>query len=109
MNNQQIPVQVNVQVDNQYMEKYAREYIENLYSRLLKPQWLTMKDMVQITRHKRNWIMENIVDDPYVKQNKLAKKDGDSSNSGWLFDAERIRPFLKKLFDELPDYQDVIQ
>ncbi|WP_430598241.1 DUF771 domain-containing protein [Enterococcus sp. AZ177] len=109
MNNQQLPVQVNVQVDNQYMEKYAREYIEKLYTRLLKPQWLTMKDMIQITRHQRNWIMENIVDDPYVKKNKLAKKDGTSKNSNWLFDADGIRPFLEKLFNDLPDYQDVLE
>ena len=48
--------------------------------------------------------MQNIVDDPYVKKNKLAKKESDSVNAQWLFDAERIRPFLKWLYIELPDY-----
>lgn len=99
----EVPVQVNIQVDNQYMEKYAREYIKELFDRYLRPEWLTIADMEKITNHKRAWIMEYIVDDPYVKRNKLAKRE-EGKNGKWLFHAERIRPFLDKMFDNLPDY-----
>lgn len=99
----EVPVQVNIQVDNQYLEKYAREYIKELFDRYLRPEWLTIADMEKITNHKRAWIMEYIVDDPYVKTNKLAKRE-EGKNGKWLFHAERIRPFLDKMFDDLPDY-----
>lgn len=98
-----LPVQVNVQVDNQYLDKHMKAYIEEYCEKVLRPQWLTITDMEIITRHKRAWIMEFIVDDPYVRQNKLAKKEK-GKNGKWLFDAERIRPFLQRLFDDLPDY-----
>lgn len=99
-----MPVAVNIQVDNQYMQKFAKEYLEKLFQATLKPEWLTIADMEKITRHKRAWIMQYIVDDPYVRRNKLVKKESDSKTAQWLFDAERIRPFLRRLFDDLPDY-----
>lgn len=99
----ELPVQVNVQVDDQYLEKYAREYIKELFDHVLRPEWLTIADMEKITNHKRKWIIENIVDDPYVKRNKLAKRE-EGKNGKWLFDAEGIRPYLKKMFHDLPDY-----
>lgn len=95
------PINVEIQIEDKYMEKYAREYIEELFERVLRPQWLTMNDMEKITRRKRKWIMEYIVDDPFVRENELAKKD---SGGQWLFDAEKIRPFLNKLFRKLPNY-----
>lgn len=97
----ELPVQVNIQVDNQYMEKYAKEYIKELFDQFLRPEWLTIADMEKITRRKRKWIMDFIVYDPYVRNNKLAKRDTDGK---WIFDAEKIRPFLNRLFDDLPDY-----
>ncbi|MDN3135994.1 DUF771 domain-containing protein [Enterococcus faecalis] len=100
----EVPVQVNVQVDNQYLDKHLKEYVEQYCETFLRPEWYTMSDMEKITRHKRAWIMQNIVDDSYVKKNKLAKKESDSVNAQWVFDAERIRPFLKRLYIELPDY-----
>lgn len=99
----EVPVQVNVQVDNQYMEIYAQEYIKELFDHVLRPEWLTIADMEKITRHKRAWIMEYIVDDPYVKRNNLAKRE-EGQNGKWLFDADGIRPFLKRMFADLPDY-----
>lgn len=99
-----LPVMVNIEFDTQYMEKFAKEYLKELYQTQLKPEWLTISDLEHITRHKRAWIMENIVDDPYVRNNGIAKKESDSKNAQWLFDAERIRPFLKRLFKEMPDY-----
>lgn len=99
----ELPVQVNVQVDNQYLDKHMKVYIEEYCRAFLRPQWYTIADMEKITRHKRAWIMEFIVDDPYVRRNKLAKKE-EGKNGKWLFDAEGIRPFLKRLFDDLPDY-----
>lgn len=97
----ELPVQVNIQVDNQFMEKYAKEYIKELFDQFLRPEWLTIADMEKITRRKRKWIMDFIVYDPYVRNNKLAKRDTDGK---WIFDAEKIRPFLNRLFDDLPDY-----
>ena len=88
----EIPVSINIQFDNQYMEKYAKEYIRELFDQFLRPEWLTIADME---------IMEYIVYDPYVRNNKLAKRDTDGK---WIFDAEKIRLFLDRLFDDLPDY-----
>lgn len=96
------PVHVEFRVDDAYMEQFARNYLKELFDRCLKPQWLTMSDMEFITRRKRAWIMKYIVGDPYVRQNGLAKKEG-GKNGKWTFDAVRIRPFLNKLFDELPE------
>jgi hypothetical protein len=100
----ELPVAISIQVDDQYMEKYAKEYIKKLYDERLKPEWLTISDLEKITRHKRAWIMDNIIYDPYVRNNKIAKKESDSKVAQWIVDAERIRPFLKRLFDNLPDY-----
>lgn len=97
-------MEISIQVDNQYMERFAKTYLEQLFERSLRPEWLTIADLERITRRKRAWIMQYIVDDPYVKRNRLAKKESSAKNAQWLFDAERIRPFLKRLFDELPDY-----
>ena len=97
----EIPVSVNIQFDNQYMEKYAKEYIRELFDQFLRPEWLTIADMEKITRRKRAWIMEYIVYDPYVRNNKLAKRDTDGK---WIFVSEKIRLFLDRLFDDLPDY-----
>lgn len=83
----EIPVSINIQFDNQYMEKYAKEYIRELFDQFLRPEWLTIADMEKITRRKRAWIMEYIVYDPYVRNNKLAKRDTDGK---WIFDAENI-------------------
>lgn len=99
----ELPVQVNVQVDNQYLDKHMKAYIEEYCRAFLRPQWYTISDMEKITRHKRAWIMEFIVDDPYVRRNKLAKKE-EGKNGKWLFHADKIRPFLEKLFDDLPEY-----
>lgn len=99
----EVPVQVNVQVDNQYLDKHIKAYIEEYCETFLRPEWYTISDMEKITRHKRAWIMEFIVDDPYVRRNKLAKKE-EGKNGKWLFDAKGIRPFLQRLFDDLPDY-----
>lgn len=97
----ELPVQVNVQVDNKYLDERMKDYIKEYCETFLRPQWLTIAHMEKITRRKRAWIMDYIVYDPYVKRNKLAKKD----NGGqWLFDADGIRPFLKRLFNDLPDY-----
>lgn len=98
----ELPVVVNVQVDENYVKKLTSEKVDELFEKYLRPEWYTMADMEKITRHKRAWIMQYIVEDPYVRKNKLAKKDGDSKNAAWLFDAEGIRPFLKRLFSELP-------
>ncbi len=73
----EIPVSVNIQFDNQYMEKYAKEYIRELFDQFLRPEWLTIADMEKITRRKRAWIMEYIVYDTYVRKNKVAKRDTD--------------------------------
>lgn len=100
---EQPQIAVNIQVDDKYMEQYAKAYLERLFERSLKPQWLTIADMEKITRHKRAWIMEFIVDDPYVRMNKLAKKE-EGKNGKWLFDADGIRPFLQRIFNDLPDY-----
>ncbi|EGO5060747.1 DUF771 domain-containing protein [Enterococcus faecalis] len=100
----ELPIEVNVQVDNQYLDKHMKAYVEEYCKKFLQPEWYTMSDMEKITRHKRGWIMDNIIYDPYVKKNKLVKKESDSVNSQWLFDADRIRPFLKRLYIELPDY-----
>lgn len=97
----ELPLTVNVQVDDRYMEKYAREYLNELFDKYLKPEWLTIADMEKITSRKRAWIMDYIVYDPYVRNNKLAKRDTDGK---WIFDAEKIRPFLNRLFNDLPDY-----
>lgn len=97
----ELPVQVNIQVDNQYLDKRMKEYIVQYCETFLKPEWLTIADMEKITRRKRAWIMDYIVYDPYVRRNKLAKKDIDGK---WIFDAKKIRPFLQRLFDDLPDY-----
>ncbi|MGL9971520.1 DUF771 domain-containing protein [Enterococcus sp. DIV1420a] len=97
------PVVVNIQVDDNYVKKRTDERIDELFERFLRPQWLTIADMEKITRHKRAWIMEFVVDDPYVRRNKLAKKE-EGKNGKWLFDADKIRPFLDKLFHDLPDY-----
>lgn len=94
-------VTVDIQVDDAYWKEYADAYLKELFDHYLQPQFLTIADMEKITRRKRAWIMEYIVDDPYVRKNKLAKKDTDGK---WIFDAENIRPFLKRLFDDLPDY-----
>ncbi|MGX2944187.1 DUF771 domain-containing protein [Enterococcus alishanensis] len=104
MQHADIPIQVAIQVDDRYMEKYAKEYIKKLYDKSLRPEWLTIADLEKITRRKRGWIMQFIIDDPYVRKNKIAKKESDSPKAQWLIDAERIRPFLKRLFNELPDY-----
>lgn len=98
------PVSINIQVDEQYMEKFAKDYLNELYKKALAPEWLTIADLEHITRHKRAWIMEYIVDDSYVRKNGIAKKESDSKNAQWLFDAERIRPFLKRLFNDMEDY-----
>lgn len=95
------PFSVNVQVDDKYMEGFAKEYLNELFDRVLRPQWLTIADMEKITRRKRAWIMDYIVYDPYVRKNKLAKRDTDGK---WIFEAKKIRPFLDRLFDDLPDY-----
>lgn len=100
----ELPVQVNIQVDNQYLDKHMKEYVAQYCEKFLKPQWLTIADMEKITRHKRKWIMDFIVDDPYVKRNKIVKKESESINAQWLFHAERIRPFLDRLFDGMEDY-----
>ena len=94
-------VSVDIQVDDAYWKEYADSYLKELFDQYLRPHWLTIADMEKITRRKRVWIMEYIVDDPYVRKNKLAKKDTDGK---WIFDADNIRPFLKRLFDDLPDY-----
>ena len=94
-------VTVDIQVDDAYWKEYAVAYLNELFDQYLRPHWLTIADMEKITRRKRAWIMEYIVDDPYVRKNKLAKKDTDGK---WIFDADNIRPFLKRLFDDLPDY-----
>lgn len=104
LNSNETPIQVLFQVDDKYMEEFAKKYLDELFNRFLKPKWLTIADMEKITRHKRKWIMEYIVNDPYVRRNELAKKDGDSMNAQWLFDSEGIRPFLKRLFKDLPNY-----
>lgn len=103
----QPPVSVNIQVDNQYMEEFAREYVKQLFDEALRPHFLTIADMEKITRHKRAWIMEFIVEDPYVRKHKLAKKE-EGKNGKWLFHAEKIRPFLDRMFDDLPDYWEAI-
>ncbi|WP_227644903.1 DUF771 domain-containing protein [Enterococcus faecium] len=69
-----LPVSVNIQVDDRYMERFAKAYLDELYQKVLKPEWLTIADLEHITRHKRAWIMEYIVDDPYVRRNGIAKK-----------------------------------
>lgn len=99
-----VPLKIEVEINDEHWEEYAKSYLENLYERTLRPHWLTMEDMERITRHKRAWIMKFVVDDPYVRRNKLAKKEGESRNGQWIFHAEKIRPFLDRLFDNLPDY-----
>lgn len=78
------PVVVNIQVDDNYVKKRTDERIDELFERFLRPQWLTIADMEKITRHKRAWIMEFVVDDPYVRRNKLAKKKKAKTESGYL-------------------------
>lgn len=99
-----LPIAVNLQIDNQFLEKYMKEYLSEYCHEYLKPEWLTISDLEKITRRKRTWIMENIIYDPYVRKNKIAKRDGDSPKAQWLVDAKKIRPFLNRLFEDLPDY-----
>lgn len=95
---------VQIHLNNKWLEDYAKEYINKLYAEKLKPEWLTISDLEHITSRKRQWVMENIIYDPYVRENGIAKRDSDSKKAQWLIDSERIRPFLKKLFSDLPNY-----
>jgi hypothetical protein len=45
MEQRQLPMSVNIQLDNRYMEKFAKEYLNELFDRFLKPEWLTIADM----------------------------------------------------------------
>ncbi|MFZ4889877.1 DUF771 domain-containing protein [Enterococcus innesii] len=94
---------IEIKVDDQWLEELAKDYLKQLYSERLKPEWLTVADLEQITRHEKKWIIENIINDPYVQKNGIAKKAGVNTKSKWIVDAERIRPFLKRLFAKFPD------
>lgn len=94
---------IEIVADNDWLEKFAKEYLQQLYDERLKPEWLTIPDLEEITRHERKWIMEHIINDPYVQKNGIAKKAGGNTKSKWIVDAEKIRPFLKRLFSSFPN------
>lgn len=94
---------IEIVADEKWLEAFAKDYIEQLYDERLKPEWLTVADLEQITRHEKKWIIENIINDPYVQKNGIAKKAGMNIKSKWIVDAERIRPFLKRLFKTFPN------
>lgn len=94
---------IEIIADNNWLEKFAKEYLQQLYDERLKPEWLTIPDLEEITRHERKWIMEHIINDPYVQKNGIAKKAGGNTKSKWIVDAEKIRPFLKRLFASFPN------
>ena len=100
MNNSPI---IEIKVDEEWLEAFARDYVKQLYDESLQPEWLTLADLEQITRHEKKWVIENIINDPYVQKNGIAKKAGMNTKSKWIVDAERIRPFLKRLFASFPD------
>lgn len=94
---------IEIKVDEKWLEAFAKDYVKQLYDERLKPEWLTVADLEQITRHEKKWIIENIINDPYVQKNGIAKKAGMNIKSKWIVDAERIRPFLKRLFASFPN------
>ncbi len=57
------------------LRSLPKEYLQQLYDERLKPEWLTIPDLEEITRHERKWIMEHIINDPYV-QKKWNRKEG---------------------------------
>ena len=59
---------IEIVADNDWLEKFAKEYLQQLYDERLKPEWLTIPDLEEITRHERKWIMEHIINDPYVQK-----------------------------------------
>lgn len=94
---------IEVQVDGKWFEQYVEKYIADYCERFLRPEWFSIKDLERITGKKRNWIMENIINDPFVRKYGIAKRAGEGNRSEWIIDAEKIRPFLRRFVSELPE------
>ncbi|WP_270792519.1 hypothetical protein [Enterococcus casseliflavus] len=50
MNNSPI---IEIKVDEEWLEAFARDYVKQLYDERLQPEWLTLADLEQITRHEK--------------------------------------------------------
>lgn len=87
-------------IDEGLLREIANEYVKEHCEKHLDKVWYTIKDLEHITGYGRTWIMEYIIEDPYVRKNGIAKRIGDGKKRQWRIDAERIKPFLKRLFDD---------
>lgn len=87
-------------IDEKILKEIASEYLKSHYDSHLEKEWFTVKDLEYITGYGRSWIIENIIEDPYVRNNGIAKRLGDGKKRQWRIDAEAIRPFLKRLFKD---------
>ncbi|MBC1616392.1 DUF771 domain-containing protein [Listeria booriae] len=96
-----VQLPISVFIDQDTLTQDILDFTKAEVLKKLEPEWLDMDDMMRITKFKRDWILENIVEDPRVKKNGWAKQMGEAHNAPWRFENEPIRKFLKQYFKEL--------
>ena len=88
---------VNLQVNDDLVADLTKRYLNDYFTKVLEPEWLTRADIKQITGMKSDWwIRKHIDNDPYVKAHGLkfdVTEDGGRVVPRYHVE---IREFLKK-------------
>jgi len=99
MGEQTLNVQVNIPSDYVLITKI--EY-ENLKTEQRKAQYLTMKDLIELTNRKRGWLMENLLNNPkWFDELEEFTHFPQASGDAWLFRKNGLIEFLENRFLEV--------
>lgn len=86
----------NIVVDEEILLKYAREFLEEFYSKHLQKDWYTREEIMFKTGMKsHDWIRENIDNHPYIKERGIKFNLSESVRSEPRYTKE-IDEFLAK-------------
>ncbi len=90
--------QLTVTIPEEYVLITRKEY--NELQDKEKPVWWSMKDLINETGFKRNWLIENVLyNTKYIKQLKQFVYYPEGGK--WAFNREPMQKFLKENFAEI--------
>lgn len=94
------PQAVQVIVDEQYIKKIAEEQIQQILKNSKIGCWWDMKRLEHETCRKRDWLLNNILENPLYKD-EMAKITNQCDGGRWLIRADLMSQFLKDNFHNL--------
>lgn len=95
------PAIIQIHMDEKVIKEFAKDEVKRIVlESISKSCWWDMKRLEMETCRKRDWLIENILLNPYFREEMKQISNG-REGGRWMFRGEEMRIFLDRNFHHL--------